>query len=780
MTTIIERLRSGVTGRYEIERELGRGGMATVFLATDLKHKRQVAIKVLDPELASAIGSSRFLREIEIVARLTHPHVLPIHDSGTADDLLYYVMPYVEGETLRDRLARSRQLPVDDALRIVRDVAEALEYAHTRGVIHRDIKPENILLAGRDAFVADFGIARAVECATDQQARTATGIMLGTPQYMSPEQASGEREIDGRSDVYALGCVLYEMLAGEAPFSGPTVQSVMVKHLTATAPPVRALRPSVSAGVESVINRALAKSPADRYQDAGALIRALDAVGSEGSARQPAMTGRGFALAGVGAMVVGLGLWLVFSQSDAGTTPDPVSRSPSLAVLPFDQIGAGQDSLYFADGLTEELIAAVGRIPGLRVISRTSAFAFRDKRGLTLSQIADSLGVGMVLEGSVQRESNRLRVIARLIDVAADSTLLNRDFNREVRDVFALQNEIAQEIAGALRLRLGGSASTPSAAALTHDVEAYDLYLQGRAFWNQRTPAALNTAVARFQAAIARDSNFAAAHVGLSDALTLSALRGGASPDELRTRAVAAAERALQIDSSNAGAHAALGHALFNFYHDYKAGEKHLTRALALDSSAARLFLGILYNDMGQPDRGIALLRQAIEQDPFSAAVRTTLARFYITVRRFPEALEQLRISVALSPNWSLTHVLTGYALVEQGNRTEGVAAFQRGAALGNTQDSAFWAYGLAVTGQRDAAERVLRAVVRDRSEIFSLDAIIALAYVGLGNHEEAFRWLDRQVRGAGSPAFIRLPAFDPIRNDPRFVRLLRDLGVTP
>jgi eukaryotic-like serine/threonine-protein kinase len=494
------RLQTGVAGRYEIERELGHGGMATVFLATDLKHKRKVAIKVLKPELAAAVGSSRFLREIETVARLTHPHILPIHDSGEADGLLYYVMPFVEGETLRDRLTQSPQLPLDEAMRIARDVGEALDYAHGQGVVHRDIKPENILLAGRDAFVADFGIARAVERATEEETRTATGIMLGTPQYMSPEQASGEREIDGRSDVYALGCVLYEMLAGEPPFNGPTLQSIAVKHLAVPAPAVRTLRPAVLPAMEAVIARALAKSPADRYQTTGALIRELDAATTGGVARSPALR-RAFVAIG-GLTLIALSTWLIVSQFTSGRGPNAASRSQALAVLPFDEVGA-QEGAYFADGLTEELITAIGRTPGLRVISRTSAFAFRDKRGLTLRQIADSLGVGVVLEGSVQRDQNRLRVVARLVHVAADSVLLQRDFDRELRDVFALQNEIAQDIAGALRLRFTGTPNSTAAARTTSDVEAYDLYLQGRAFWNQRSPSALNTAITHFQAAIA-------------------------------------------------------------------------------------------------------------------------------------------------------------------------------------------------------------------------------------------------------------------------------------
>ncbi|MGH7696663.1 MAG: protein kinase domain-containing protein, partial [Gemmatimonadaceae bacterium] len=660
-----DRLRGSLSSHYEIDREIGRGGMASVFLARDVKHGRQVAIKVLHPELAAAVGPARFLREIETAAKLTHPHILSLHDSGERDGLLYYVMPYIEGESLRDRLTRQRQLPLEEALRFTADIADALGFAHEHGVVHRDIKPENILLSGRHAIVADFGIARAVERAGGDTL-THTGVTLGTPQYMSPEQASGQTDIDGRADIYALGCVLYEMLAGEPPFSGPTMQSIVAKHLTASVPSVRTLRPTIPARIDRVIARALAKSPADRYADAGSLLRDLETTGeaslgpssgamnplapaSKPKSRRPTIAVAALTIAV--AITAWLGWRVIARPSVAATTSFAAADSRALAVLPFADVGAAAESSYFADGITDEIIDAVSRIPGLRVISRTSAFAFKEKRGLTMRQIADSLDVGTILEGSVRRDRNHLRVIARLVDVVTDSQLLTRDFDRELRDVFAVQNEIAQDIASALRLRLT-SATPAMQAPLTKDVEAYDLFLRGRAYWYQRTPPSLREAVRLFEAAIARDPNFVGAYVGLSDALTLTGIMGGVSPRAVRERTRVAAERALQLDSTNGAAHAALGHALFTYYHDWDNAEAHLRRARSLDSSDnwARLYLAIMLNDLGRFDESLALLEEAAAHDPLAAPMRLNLGRIALAAGRTDLALQNLRMAVSLNP----------------------------------------------------------------------------------------------------------------------------------
>jgi serine/threonine-protein kinase len=416
-------LTTALSDRYRIERELGAGGMATVYLAEDLRHQRKVAVKVLRPELAAALGHERFLREITTTANLRHPHILPLFDSGQAvappqgESFLFYVMPYVEGESLRDRLDREKQLPLDDALQIAREVADALSYAHQRGVIHRDIKPANILLESGHAVVADFGIARAITEAGGTKL-TETGLAIGTPAYMSPEQAAGDGELDGRSDLYALGCVLYEMLAGQPPFTGPTVESLVYQHLTVDAPSVTNLRPAVPPQIAGVLERALAKVPADRFNPVAEFADALHTGGAP-SAAAPAKLRRWIPVLATATMLAAIAV--IFDIG--GIRPrGGGGLIESLAVLPLESLAADPGHEYFADGMTEALITELSKIEALRVISRTSVMQYKGARK-SLPDIARELNVDGIVEGSVLRDGNRVRVTAQLIDAAADRHL---------------------------------------------------------------------------------------------------------------------------------------------------------------------------------------------------------------------------------------------------------------------------------------------------------------------------------------------------------------------
>ncbi|MCH8007019.1 MAG: protein kinase, partial [Planctomycetes bacterium] len=380
MTDTFESLKAALADRYAIEQEVGSGGMATVYLARDLKHDRHVAIKVLRPELAAAIGPERFIREIKITAQLNHPHILPLLDSGDAEGFLFYVMPYVEGESLRDRLNRDKQLSIEDSIKIASEVADALNSAHKHDVIHRDIKPENILLEEGHAVVADFGIARVITAAGAERL-TETGLAIGTPAYMSPEQASGEDQLDGRSDIYSLGCVLYEMLAGEPPHTGPSVQAIIARKLSEPVRRLRAVRESIPVAVEELTMKALSRVPADRFATAAAMAGAL-----------------------------------------ANPTTLSTAAMQSIVVLPFDSLSPDKENEYFADGLTEELIADLSKIQTLRVISRTSAMTLKG-RERDVRSIGRELDVRYVLEGSVRRAGNNLRVTAQLIDAMNDAHL---------------------------------------------------------------------------------------------------------------------------------------------------------------------------------------------------------------------------------------------------------------------------------------------------------------------------------------------------------------------
>src|SRR5882724_3392434 len=406
--------------------------MATVYLADDLKHHRKVAIKVLRPELGSLLGADRFTREIRIAAGLNHPHILPLHDSGDADGLLFYVMPYIRGESLRQKLGREKQLPVDEAIGIVRQVASALDHAHGLGLIHRDVKPENILLHEGEAMVADFGIAMAAGSAPVERL-TATGLMVGTPTYMSPEQAAGERTLDARSDVYSLGCVLYELLAGEPPYTGATAQMVIAKRFTDPIPRVRRLRPAVPPAVERALMTVLARVPADRFASAAAFAEAL--------------------------------------TEPAGDT----ARPPSVAVLPFLNLSADPENEFFTDGITEDVIAQLSKIRSLKVISHTSVMQFK-KREQSLREIGATLQVATLLEGSVRRAGDRVRIVAQLIDAEADQHLWAETYDRQLTDIFAIQTDVALQIASALEAELSLDEQTRVRKEPTKDLHAYQLY----------------------------------------------------------------------------------------------------------------------------------------------------------------------------------------------------------------------------------------------------------------------------------------------------------------
>jgi len=408
MTSLQDRLQTSVVDRYVIEREVGRGGMATVFLAQDTRHNRPVALKVLHPELSLSLGSDRFLREIQIAARLQHPHIVPLYDSGRAGDLLYYVMPFIHGESLRQRLEREPQMPLEDAVRIARAVAAALDYAHRSQIVHRDIKPENVMLLEGEPMVTDFGIAKAVTAAVDKSL-TQTGTAVGTPSYMGPEQASGEADLDGRSDIYSLGSMLYEMVAGVAPFIGPTTQAILTKLFIEPAPPLRERRDGVPEFLEAAVMKALAKAPAGRFATAAQFSQALTWPGGTGT--PPGM------------------------PAGAGTAASP----KSIAVLPFVNMSNDPENEYFSDGIAEEIINALTKIHALRVASRTSAFAFKGKNE-DIGDIGKKLKVATVLEGSVRKAGNRLRVTAQLVSVADGNNLWSERFDRQLEDVFAIQD----------------------------------------------------------------------------------------------------------------------------------------------------------------------------------------------------------------------------------------------------------------------------------------------------------------------------------------------------
>jgi eukaryotic-like serine/threonine-protein kinase len=731
-------LEAALAGRYAVERPLGSGGMATVYLADDLKHHRKVAIKVMRPELAVSIGADRFLREIQTVASLNHPHILPLYDSGAAGDLLYYVMPFVRGESLRQKLARERQLDIDEALAIARDVAAALHLAHAEGVVHRDVKPENILLHEGEAMVADFGIALAVRPQSDAR-MTEIGMVMGTPEYMSPEQAAGEETLDARSDVYGLGCVLFEMLTGQLPHPGPTARAVIAKRLTDPAPSVRRLRADVPTEIEHALLKALAPDPDSRFATTAAFAEALS----------------------------------------ARTVPG--REQPIVAVLPFVNLSGDPENEYFADGITEDVIAQLSRIRALKVISRTSIMQFK-KRDESLGEIGARLGATTVLEGSVRRAGDRVRIVAQLIDVKADQHLWADTYDRRFTDIFVIQTDVALHIASALQAELTRDEHARIEKEPTVDFEAYQLYLRGRKWYTQFDAEGFRKSIEFYDRAIVRDPSYAMAHVARAMAYTEIGETGVDRPEVAYQQAKEAAIRALTLDPDLGEAHCVLAYVTFVSEFDWTTAEREFKRALELtpgNSDTYELY-GRMCAAVERYDEAIAMLLRAHELDPM--VQRADLTTAYLRAGRLQEAMQSAIHTIELDPNYARAQATLGWAYVLQGMLDEGVRYLE--AAVSLTPGETMWlaqlgeVYG--IKGDRDEARAILERLESLSQQQYVSPYHFAYVHTGLGEHDRAMDYLERAYADrAGAVYGIKGSfLFRALHGHPRFTALLRKLNL--
>ncbi len=790
----LDRLNQALAGRYRLDRVLGRGGMATVFAAHDLRHDRQVAIKVLQPELAAAIGSTRFLREIQVTANLQHPHILPLYDSGEADGVLFYVMPLVEGGSVRERLDREKVLPVMEVVRIVGQVASALDFAHRRGVVHRDLKPANILLHEGEALLADFGIAIALADLSGDRL-TGTGLSVGTPSYMSAEQVTGERDIDARTDIYSLGAVAYEMLTGEPPVTGSTARALIAKLLTERPTPVHVLRDGVPPELEAAITRALAREPADRFATARELA---DALTAPATAVRPAPAGGKkwgprWRRAVVAALVVIAGV-AVAAIGRYGL-PGPPAAAPStadaagsggirsVAVLPLDNYSGDPAQDYFAEGMTDELTTALATISQLRVISRGSAMQFQGRSRPAMPEIAKSLGVDAVVEGSVVREGDRVRINAQLIDARADRHLWARSFERRSSDVLALQSDLAAAIADAIDIRLTASEQTRLAAAPTVDPRAHDAYLMGRYFFNRPSDENLRKAIQQFQQAVAIDSTFAPAYSGLSDAYLWAGYNEGfitASAAEPRARA--AAEKAVSLDPRSAEARTSLAVFKLFYEYDWSGSEAEFRRAIALNPSYAfahdQFALNLAFT--GRYAESAAESRLAAALDPLSpqVLVDATIAPIFQKDTVTVDSL--MRRAIELDPTFFFPVMVRGWARLARGDFAGAIPFLVEARTLGAPPFvTAYLAFAYGAAGDRPRAIAALDTLRAESPDATVAPFNLALVHLGLGESGEATEALER-ARAADSQFLCWIghdPIFDPLRSDPRFVALLKSLN---
>ena len=745
MTNMADNVATALAGRYRVERELGAGGMATVFLARDLKHDRDVAIKVLHPELGAALGAERFLSEIKTTAKLRHPNILPLFDSGVVENggeaVLYYVMPFVEGVSLRDRLNRDRQLPIDESLRIALEIGDALGYAHDHGVIHRDIKPENILLEGGHALVADFGIA--LGPATPGSERlTQPGMSLGTPAYMSPEQSAGDRDIDARSDVYSLASVLYEMLTGEPPFTGPTFESILVQRFTRQPPHALAKRSGIPRHVDSAVFTAMARDPEQRHPS---MARFRDALAPPAE-------------------------------------PARAENPKSIAVLPFANMSTDRENEYFSDGIAEEIINALAQLPGLRIAARTSAFSFKGKNE-DLRAIGEALNVETVLEGSVRKSGNRVRITAQLINVADGYHLWSERYDRELTDVFAIQDEIATAIAAKLKVTLGaepGQLVRPPTANLG----AYEAFLKGRALVRARGRALLE-ATEWYERAIALDPDYAAPHAGLAYALLLQSFWGMVPPDATRTRAVASARRALELDAASVETHLAAAMVAMCFERDWdRAGAEwatvHEIDPLQIEARLSRATFWMTYVN-GQYADAIDETREVAASDPLSAYAHSNAAMALGWVGRLREAEVEARRAVELDPSSTFAHWSLLHALALDGKIDKTVSALASASARIGRHPWFLMALSIAFArgGQPGSADAVYQELSGRAKFEYVQPTVLAVAAAMCGRIDDSLRLFEEAV-DLGDPmvvAMVSWPGIKPLHGLPGWESMTRRIG---
>ena len=652
MPEVLAKLREALAGRYEIERELGRGGMATVYLARDVQHDRPVAVKVLHPDLAASLGAERFQREIKLAAGLQHPHILGVYDSGNADGNLWFTMPFVEGQSLRDRLNREGQLPINEAVRICREAALALDFAHRHGVVHRDIKPDNILLIDGQAMVADFGIARAIG-ASGGESLTQTGMSVGTAGYMSPEQATGESRIDARTDVYALGCVLYEMLAGEPPFTGPTAQAVIARAITETPRPMTSVRQAITPKLANAVSRALAKAPADRPATAGEFARDLESAvtveiphASVSAPSRNRLVGLGVGALIVVALAVAGVLW---NRDTASAT---VRR---IAVLPFENEGAAGDE-YFADGMTDEVRSRLASITGIQVTARASSSQYK-KTAKTPKDIGKELSVQYLLTGTVRwsKENgvNRVRVTPELIQVSNLASKWSQAYDTVLSNVFDVQSTIATQVAQALNVALAPPEAARIAQKPTTSLDAYDEFLKGEQITQSLGTSdaiVLARGLEHYAKAVALDSNFLQAWSAMARAASVS---GGTGPTkELVEQARVAAERAVALAPDRPEAHLAMGAYLRDIKLDYEGAHQQYLEGLKRDPNNVELLGGLasIERTLGKFDDQLAHIKQAAALDPRSINTARRLAGANHDVRRYADELVAWDRALALAP----------------------------------------------------------------------------------------------------------------------------------
>ncbi len=734
-------------GRYEIIEELGKGGMGKVYRVEDKKIKEEIALKIINPEISADKQTiDRFSNELKMARMISHRNVCRMFDLGEEKGTYFITMEHVPGEDLKSMIRMSGQLSTGTAIKIAKQVCEGLSEAHRLGIIHRDLKPSNVMIDKEgNARIMDFGIARSIRA----KSITGEGMMIGTPEYMSPEQVEGE-EVDQRSDIYSLGVILYEMATGRVPFGGDTPLSIAVKHKTVAPLDPRRLNHQIPEDFSRVILKSMEKSREKRYQSAQGLLSELNKLEEE-------------------------------KQEQKKSAEIPWERS--IAVLPFADLSAERDQEYFCDGIAEELINALTKIERLKVASGSSAFQFKGK-GHDIQEIGKRLKVETVLEGSVRKAGNRLRIMAQLVNVADGYHVWSEKYDCEMKDIFAIQDEISLTIVDKLRVKLLHEEKEQLMKRFTEDVEAYNLYLKGRYFWNKRTKESFRKAMEFFEQSIVEDPNFTLAYSGLADSYNLLGFYNFAPPKEVFPKAKEAALKALKIDDTIAEAYASL--AFVQLYYDWNWKDAHENFKKAVELSpgypTAHHWYAEYLTVVGLIDEAIVEAKRALEFDPFSLIINVLLGWAFHYSYQYDHAIEQYLKTLEMDPNFAPAHFFLGMTYVQKAMFEEAFEEFQKAKVLfgdSTLTNAALW-HAYARRGKTDEVQKVLDELAKISQQIYVPLYYVAAVYADAGDKERAFHWLGKCFEEREMwLAFLKVdPIWSDLRTDPRFNELLKKIGL--
>jgi serine/threonine-protein kinase len=739
-----------IVSHYRIIEKLGAGGMGEVYKAEDTKLQRIVALKFLSPALTSDPDAKRsFINEAQAASALDHPNICTIYEiDETREGQVFISMAYYQGETLKKKIERG-PTSLREALHLIRQIGAGLAKAHEKGIVHRDIKPANLMVTEDQVIkILDFGVAK-FQYKTDV---IGSGIIIGTPAYMSPEQATG-KPVDPRSDIWSVGVIMFELLTSSLPFEGNSDQTLMRAIVNDAPLPLNQFLGALSSSVQAIINKTLAKNPDERYPSIKDFLSDLDRLERDR-----------------------------ISIADTAVIGVAQPAAPSIAVLPFVDLSAEKDQEYFCDGLAEEIINDLSRLKVLRIASRNSSFQFKDKN-LNIAEIGRSLNVQKILEGSIRKWGNRIRIAVRLINVADGFLVWADKYERELADIFEIQDDISKSVVENLKVQLAGPSEKELRKRYTDNVEAYASYLKGRYYWNKRTAEAIKTSIDYFQSAINIDSRYALAYSGLADAYIVLGLYGRLSPVEVMPKALQAAEQALQLDEFLPEAHVSLGCARAIYEWKWSEAEAQFQRGIKLKPEYAEAHHWYAINfltPLARFDEAEQEIKMALDLEPSSLVIHATVGLVHYYARQFDAAIEHLQHALAMNPDFAVTNLFLGQAYLQCNKFNEAIDYFQRALKFYGDSNNALANYGYAVAraGQKDVAKKVLEQLLEAAKTRYVSAYDIASVYCGLGDAKKALSWLEKAVQ---EHAFLLCylnvdPLMDPLRDQKKFKLLAQKI----